>query len=179
MIDVIPQNLRDFIPRINQLLKKEGVWVNSGSLAFFHKDQTWCYSEEEVLELLEKNGFEVAASNRMTIQYLDSPISSHGRTENVFNFCAKKVKDVVVPPKYEFLPTWILDTRKSIPKHYENDIESSKHLLQAQVIGAIDGNRTIEQIGELVAKKYNLQVKDAINAVRRIMIDLYEDMTTQ
>ena len=179
LIDVVPQNLRDFIPRINQLLKKGGVWINTGSLAFFHQDQTWCYSEEEVLELLEKNGFEVAASNRMAIQYLDSPISAHGRTEKVFNFSVKKVKDVVVPPKYEYLPAWILDTHKSIPKRNENDIESSKYLLQAQVIGAIDGNRSIEQIGELVAKQYNLPVEDAINAVRRIMIDLYEGMTTQ
>ncbi len=179
LIDVVPQNLRDFIPRLNQLLKKGGVWINTGSLAFFHKDQTWCYSEEEVLELLEKNGFEVAASNRMTIQYLDSPISAHGRTEKVFNFSVKKVKDVAVPPKYEYLPAWILATNKSIPRYNGQDIESSKHLLQAQVLGAIDGNRSIEQIGELVAKQYNLKVEDAINAVRRIMIDLYEGITTQ
>ena len=173
-IDIVPQNFRDIVPRINHILKKGGLWINTGSLAFLHQDQTWCYSEEEVLELLGKNGFEISASNRMDIQYLASPNSANGRTETVFNFCAKKVKDAVVPPKYEYLPAWILETDKAVPKHSEYEIDSSKFLLQAQVLGAIDGNRSIEQIGELVAKQYGLSVNEATHAVRRIMVDYYE-----
>ncbi len=174
LIDIVPQNLRDFIPRINQILKKGGRWVNTGSLAFLHSDQTWCYSEKEVLDLLEKNGFEIVASNRKEIQYLNSPISANGRTEKVFNFCVKKIKDAMVPPKYNYLPNWVLDTNKSIPKHNQYEIEASRYLLQAQVIGAIDGSRSIEQIGTLVAKQYGLQINEATHAVRRIVIDLYE-----
>lgn len=179
LIDIIPQNLCDFIPRINQLLKIGGQWINTGSLAFFHKDPAWCYSEEEVFELLEKYGFESIASNRKTIQYLNSPISAHGRTEELFSFCVKKVKDVASPPKYDYLPAWIHDVTQPIPGYHEHNIESSKHLLQAQVIGAIDGNRSIEQIGLLIAKQYSLQVDEAIHAVRRIAIDLHESTAKQ
>lgn len=175
LIDIIPQNLRDYIPRINSCLKTGGSWLNTGSLAFFHKNSSWCYSEEEVVELIEKNGFEIITSKRSSLQYLHSPLSAHGRVESVFSFHAKKIKDVVIPSKYEYLPDWVRNPDKSIPKQYEHEIDSSKHLLQAQVLGAIDGVRSIEQIGELVAKQYNLQTKEATHAVRRILLDHYEE----
>lgn len=174
LIDIIPQNLRDYISKINACLPIGGAWINTGSLAFFHQQQAWCYSEEEVLELVVKNGFEVVSSNRRPIQYLHSPLSAHGRTEYVFTFQARKVKDVATPPKYEYLPTWIRNITASIPKKYEQELDSSKHLLQAQVLGAIDGERSIEQIGELVAKQYNLQISEATNAVRQILVDFHE-----
>ena len=175
LLDIIPQNLKDYIPRINECLAIGGSWLNTGSLAFFHKNQAWCYSEEEVIELLEKSGFEILSVKRCTIQYMHSPLSAHGRMENVFTFHAKKIKDVVVPPKYEYLPDWIKIPSKAIPKQYEQEIDSSKHLLQAQVLGAIDGVRSIEQIGELVAKQYNLQTDEATHAVRRILVDYCEE----
>ncbi|MEM7401520.1 MAG: Trm112 family protein [Pseudomonadota bacterium] len=175
LLDIIPQNLRDYIPRINRCIREGGIWLNTGSLAFFHKQASWCYSEEEVIELIEKNGFELIAANRNTISYLKSPLSAHGRTEDVFSFCARKIKNVVQPKKYEYLPTWIRNTTESIPKQLNYEIGSSKHLLQAQVFGAIDGNRSIEQIGGLVAKQYNLEVTESITAVRQIMIDSFEE----
>lgn len=175
LIDIVPQNLRTIIQHMNRILNNGGVWLNTGSLAFAHQDPSWCYSEEEVLELIEKNGFQVMASNRMTIPYLQSPLSAHGRVEKVFNFSARKLKNCLSPPEYEYLPKWILDTNKQIPNHAGYAIESSKHLLQAQVIGAIDGNRTIEQISELVAQQYNLSIQEATLAVRRIMVDLFEE----
>ena len=175
LLDIIPQNLKDYIPRINEKLAIGGTWLNTGSLAFFHKNQSWCYSEEEVVELIEKSGFEILSAKRNTINYMHSPLSAHGRLENVFSFNARKIKDVVVPEKYEYLPEWIRDTSKPISKQYEHEIVSSKHLLEAQVIGAIDGQRSIEQIGELVAKQYNLQLNEATHAVRRILVDYYEE----
>lgn len=174
LLDIIPQNLRDYIPRINQCLPIGGHWINTGSLAFFHHQAAWCYSEEEVIELLEKNGFELLSSSRRTIRYMKSPLSAHGRSEEVFSFNAKKVKQMEVHSKYEYLPEWIRDTNETIPKNSEFELGSSKHLLQAQVLGAIDGTRSIEQIGELVAKQYNLRIDESVNAVRQIMIDTYE-----
>ena len=175
LLDIIPQNLRDYIPRLNQCIKVGGTWLNTGSLAFFHKQQAWCYSEEEVLELIEKNGFEIIEYKRTSIQYMQSPLSAHGRTEEVLSFNAKKIKEVVVPHKYEYLPDWIQEPSKSIPKKFEYEIDSSKHLLQAQVLGAINGSRSIEQIGKLVAKQYNLGIEEATHAVRRILLDHFEE----
>ncbi len=175
LLDIIPQNLREYLPRINQCLRKGGSWLNTGSLAFFHKKQSWHYSEEEITELIEKNGFELIRSERSTIQYMRSPLSAHGRTEKVFSFHARKIKDVVVPAKYEYLPDWVRNTSVPIPKHYEQELDASKHLLQAQVLTAIDGVKSIEQIGELVAKQYNLNLNEATHAVRQIITDHYEE----
>ena len=175
LLDIIPQNLKDYIPRINEKLAIGGSWLNTGSLAFFHKNQSWCYSEEEVVELIEKNGFEILSVKRSTINYMHSPLSAHGRVENVFSFNARKIKDVVVPKIFEYLPDWIRDTTKPVVKQYEQEIASSKHLLEAQVLGAIDGQRSVEQIGGLVAKQYNLQLDEATHAVRRILVNYYEE----
>jgi len=175
LIDIIPMDLKEYIPRINQILPIGGHWLNTGSLAFFHKQQAWCYSEEEVIELVEKNGFEILSSNRTTIQYLKSPLSAHGRTETVFTFNARKIKAVTQPKKYEYLPNWIRDTQVSIPKGYEQEISSSNHLLYAQVLAAVDGVRSIEQIAQLLAKQYNLPVDEAAHAVRQILVENFEE----
>ena len=106
---------------------------------------------------------------------MQSPLSAHGRTESVFSFSARKLKDVNQPKKYEYLPDWIRNTSESIPKHYDFEISASKFLLQAQVLSAIDGKRSIETIGKLVAKQYNLKIDESIHAVRQIMVDSIEE----
>jgi|TARA_B110000238_G_C16057470_1_gene408915 hypothetical protein len=50
-------------------------------------------------------------------------------------------------------------------------VTSSKHLLQAQVLSAIDGERSIINIAELLAKQYDMSQDSAIAAVRQILID--------
>jgi hypothetical protein len=124
--------------------------------------------------LLEEGGFEVISATRRTAPYLQSPLSAHGRTENAFSFSARKVREAAKPPRYEYLPKWILDTQQPIPASEEFVVASTNHLLHAQVLGAIDGKRTIDEIGGLVARQYDLQVAEATHAVRRILIDEYE-----
>ncbi len=177
LIDIIPQDLRNFVPRINRTLVKDGVWANTGSLAFFHRDASWCYSEEEVVEIIEESGFEILSIDRRTVRYLQSPISAHGRTERIFSFSARKLRDVEMPKQHSYLPDWILDTSQPIPSLAEIIVASSSHLLTAQVLAAIDGKRTINQIGHLIATEYDLGMPEAIHAVKRILIDAHEDTT--
>ena len=42
LVDVVPQSFVDCVRTVNRLLKKRGTWVNTGSLAFFHRDAAWC-----------------------------------------------------------------------------------------------------------------------------------------
>ncbi len=174
LIDVMPQDLRLFMPRVNRLLSRGGVWLNTGSLAFSHRDEAWNYSERELLELLAANGFEILAHGRRKIRYMHSPLSAHGRVESVFSFAARKVKQAAPVPHYDYLPKWILETNKPIPGQFEFALSSSSHLLHAQVLAAIDGKRNIEDIGALVAKEYGLPQHEATSAVHRILIELYE-----
>ncbi len=175
LIDIIPMDLREFIPHVNRLLKTGGVWANTGSLAFFHKNESWNYSENELIDLLKKYGFEVEHAQRKEIQYLHSPHSSHGRIENVFSFSARKKFDSVIAKPHIYLPDWITDDTRAIPQLNELVAASSKHLLQAQVLAAIDGVRCIREIGGLLAKQYDMSEENASAAVRQILIDNYKD----
>ena len=174
LIDIIPHNLRTFIPQINRVLKRGGVWVNSGSLAFFHRDESWCFSEEEILELLEENGFEILLAERQAVPYLQSPHSAHGRTEKIFSFSARKVRDIEVPTRQSYLPRWILDTSMPVPPSTDFPSISYNHLLTAQVLATINGKRTINQIGRHLARQYGLGKAETIHAVRRILVDAWE-----
>ena len=170
-IDIIPTDLKEFIPHVNRLLKVGGTWVNSGSLAFFHANPQWNYSEEEVIDLLKKYGFADIKVNRTTVNYLHSPHSAHGRVENVFSFSAIKKFDSVSAKKNDYLPSWIENPSHAIPKQDELVAASSKYLLQAQVLSAIDGQRSIVEIGGLLAKQYGMPEHEAVAAVRKILID--------
>lgn len=176
LIDVIPQDMREFIPRINQLLPHGGVWLNTGSLAFFHQDERMRYSEDELLALVESCGFEILAANRNAIPYLQAPSSGHGRVENVLSFSARKVCNAPVPPRFEYLPTWLRDSSAPIPNMTELVLASSHHLLQAQVFAAIDGERTVEDIGRLLAQQYGLLTAETVVAVKHILVEAYESL---
>ena len=156
---------------MNRLLKVSGLWVNTGSLAFLHSKQQWNYSQEEVVDLLRTYGFDDIQVNRSKINYLNSPHSAHGRIENVFSFSAKKKFDSPPLRKFNYLPDWINDHSASIPNQAELMVHSSKLLLQAQVLSAIDGERSIIKIAELLAKQYDMSGDSAIAAVRQILID--------
>jgi ubiquinone/menaquinone biosynthesis C-methylase UbiE len=171
LIDIIPVDLKDFIPQVNRLLKAGGLWVNTGSLAFFHSNQQWNYSQEEMVDLLKKYGFCDIKVSRRKINYLNSPHSAHGRIENILSFSAKKKFGSLPVKKFNYLPEWINDFNLSIPNQAELMAASSKHLLQAQVLSAIDGERSIIKIAELVARQYEMSHDSAIAAVRQILID--------
>ena len=176
LIDIIPMDLRKFIPHVNRLLNKGGIWVNTGSLAFFHKNEAWNYSEQEVLDLLKKYGFEVQCSERAEINYLHSPYSAHGRRESVFSFCAIKKFDSVPAERHHYLPDWITDTHLAIPQFNQLQVKSSEYLLQAQVLSAIDGNRSIHDVGLLVAQQYGMSADSAIAAVRQILSENFQEL---
>lgn len=170
-IDIVPVDFKEVIPHINRMLKVGGSWINTGSLAFFHDNESWNYSEEEILDLLKKYGFHEIVVNRKEINYLHSPHSAHRRIENVFSFNAKKKFDCISASAANYLPDWVEDTHVPIPQQDKVIASSSKYLLQAQVLSAVDGHRSIVQIGKLLAKQYGMNEEQAVAAVRQILID--------
>jgi hypothetical protein len=174
-IDIVSQDLIDCVRGINRLLASGGVWLNTGPLAFSHRNEAWCYSQEEVLELLTANGFEVVAAERSSVPYLQSPSSAHGRIERVFSFAARKVAQAATPKPHSYLPAWARDADRPVPDLDEFVVASAHFLLKAQALASIDGKRTIDEIAVLVAKRYGLQRSEARGAVERILVEIFED----
>jgi SAM-dependent methyltransferase/uncharacterized protein YbaR (Trm112 family) len=179
LVDVVPQSFVDVVRTVNRLLKNRGTWVNTGSLAFFHRDATWCHSQEEAVEIVAANGFDVVATEREAVPYLQSPASSHGRIERVFTLMAVKTADAEPPERAEYLPPWLLDTARPVPDLDEFVVASAHRLLQAQILAAVDGRRGIDEIAQLVAKRYQLQAAEAEGAVRRVLLELYESALSE
>jgi len=177
LIDILPQDLQDFVPQVNRLLRDDGIWLNTGSLAFFHENPRRCYSEDEVLEIVEQNGFEIIAIDHRTIPYLQSPHSAHGRIERIVSFAARKTATVCCPSEPTRLPDWLLDVTRPVPGSAELVVESSSYLFVAQVTAAIDGKRSIQAIARMVAREYNLDLDQCVHAVSRILVDAYEGNT--
>lgn len=173
-VDIIAQDLVDCVRTVNRQLRTGGVWLNTGSLAFFHRNEAWCYSEEEALELLIANGFEVVASERAALPYMQSPASAHGRVERAFSFAARKVAAAPLPRPNAYLPVWAREADRPVPDLDEFVVASANHLLRAQALAAIDGKRTIDEIALLVAKRYGLQRSEARGAVERILLEIFE-----
>ena len=175
LIDIVSQDLHAVAAQINRLLRKGGIWLNTGSLAFFHADEGWRYSDSEVQAVLKASGFEIYQTARRNVSYLRSPLSAHGRIENVYSFSARKVREVPAPEPHHCVPQWIRATDQKIPELPEFLIASSNHLLKTQVLAAIDGKRSIDEIGDRIAQQYGLDPREATLAVARIVLEEYEN----
>ena len=178
-IDIVPHDLKTIARTVNSVLETGGIWINTGSLAFFHHDERWRYSEAEVIELINDSGFEVIRTQRDKQPYLQSPHSAHGRVEQVFSFAAIKRQHRSKERRSHFLPDWLQDTSQSVPNDAEYVFSSSTHLLQAQVLSAIDGKRSLEEISTLVARQYGLDQAEALRAVHRILLEHYEKKSVE
>ncbi|MGI9205513.1 MAG: methyltransferase domain-containing protein [Woeseiaceae bacterium] len=172
LIDILPQDLREFVPHLNRLLPEGGLWVNTGSLNFVHDNPCRRYSEKETMELVEQCGFEIVGIDHRTVSYLKSPHSAHGRSERITSFTARKRRDVAKSESTASTPEWMQDTSLSVPVSPETSIASSSHLLTAQVLAAVDGKRSINAITKLVSREYNLSFEECSLAVRRILLGI-------
>ena len=174
LLDAVPQNAVDWARTANGLLAKGGRWINTGPLAFRHRNEAWCYSEEEVLELVAANGFVIGASDCKSVPYLQSPASGRRRTERALSFSATKIDDAPAPERADGQPQWLLDGNRPVPDLDELAVASTQRLLQAQILASIDGKRSISDIAQLVAKRYGLQRTEAESAVRRMLLEVYD-----
>ncbi len=175
LIDILPEDLRTFLPRLNRLLPPGGMWLNSGTLSFFHEHAGWCYSEGELMELIRESGFKLHESSWRTVSYLHSPWSHHGRREGVLSFCAEKVEEVAVPAPFELLPDYLLDPGKPVASTPRLERLATEHLFKAQVLTTIDGTRCLNDIGAAVAAHYDLPLTESVLAAQRLLAELTEE----
>ncbi len=169
LIDILPGALDRWLIKINRLLPMGGTWINTGSLNFEASDPLNRYSAEETMDLLQQYGFKVQAHSFANIPYLQSPASAHRRMERVFSFCAAKVKEVEPRCEDVVRPNWQLDPTAPVPKNSAWQYACSQHLIRAQVLGAVDGRRSVARISMALSKQYELSNTAARNVVDSIL----------
>ncbi len=175
LIDIVDEDLPVLAARINRLLKKDGRWINFGSLAFSSVERARCYSPEEVKELVAEAGFSSPYVSEATIPYMCSPASRHGRREKVFSFSAWKERDVESPPRHRALPDWLVTGKEPVPQLAAFRTQAMTTQIYSFMMSLIDGKRTIEDMAAVLEKQRLMSKAEALPAIRTFLTRMYDD----
>jgi len=165
--------------RINGLLKKDGRWINFGSLAFSSPERARCYSPEETKAIVAENGFSDPYVSDASIPYMCSPASRHGRQESVFTFSAYKERDAEQAPRHRALPDWIVTGKEPVPLSPSFRSQAMTTQIYSFIMSLIDGKRTLKDMA-IVLEKQKLMTRDeAEPAIRSFLTRMYDDAQKQ
>ena len=179
LIDVITEDLPILAARINRLLKKEGRWVNFGSLAFSSPKKSRCYSPEEVKAIVGENGFSDPYVSQATIPYMCSPASRHGRQERVFTFSAYKERNAKKPDRYKALPDWIVTGKEPVPQTPSFKQQAMTTQIYSFIMSLIDGKRSIKDMAVVLESQRLMTKEEAEPAIRSFLTKMYDDSKSQ
>ncbi len=175
LIDIITEDLPEFAARINTLLKKDGRWINFGSLAFASPEHARRYSPEETKAIVAECGFADPYVSEATIPYMCSPASRHGRQEKVFTFSAWKERDADKPGRHRALPDWIVTGKEPVPLTQSFRTQAMTTQIYSFMMSLIDGKRTIDDMAVVLKKQGLMTKEEAIPAIRTFLTKMYDD----
>ena len=179
LIDVITEDLPVFAARINRLLKKEGRWINFGSLSFHSPRQSRCYSPEEVKAIVAESGFSDPYVAQATIPYMCSPASRHGRQERVFTFSAYKERNAKKPERHKALPDWLVTGKEPVPATPSFRQQAMTTQIYSFIMSLIDGRRSIKEMAVVLEKQKLMTKEEAEPAIRSFLTKMYDDSQKQ
>ena len=175
-VDIVHEPFEGVGARVNRLLKPDGSWINFGSLAFFHRNYTHCYARDEIPHLLEGVGFGKPKVVEERLPYLASPLSCQQRQELLLAFCVNKISSIgdVKNREAAVVPDWLAQTDVKVPvlPDFPNQLLANR--LFVDVIGRVDGHKTLSQLAEEIAPLFNFQHSQGIALLKQVLGDLYE-----
>ncbi|MCH7980298.1 MAG: methyltransferase domain-containing protein [Proteobacteria bacterium] len=175
LIDIISEDLPVFAARINTLLKKNGRWINFGSLAFASPERARRYSPEETKAIVAECGFADPYVSEATIPYMCSPASRHGRQEKVFTFSASKEHDAKSPQRHRALPDWIVTGKEPVPLTQSFRTQAMTTQIYSFMMSLIDGKRTINDMAVVLQKQGLMTKEEAMPAIRTFLTKMFDD----
>ena len=179
LIDIISEDLPVLAARINRLLKKDGRWVNFGSLAFSSPRKAQCYSPEEVKAIVAESGFSDPYVSQATIPYMCSPASRHGRQERVFTFSAYKERNASKPERHKALPDWIVKGDEPVPQSPSFRQQAMTTQIYSFIMSLIDGKRSIKDMAIVLESQKLMTREEAEPAIRSFLTKMHDDAQKQ
>ena len=179
LIDIITEDFPTLAARINRLLKKEGRWVNFGSLAFSNARRADRHSPEEVKAIVAENGFSDPYVSQATIPYMCSPASRHGRQERVFTFSAYKERNAKKPERHKALPDWIVKGSDPVPLTAPFRQQAMTTQIYSFIMSLIDGKRSIKDMAIVLENQRLMTKEEAEPAIRTFLTKMYDDAQKQ
>jgi SAM-dependent methyltransferase/uncharacterized protein YbaR (Trm112 family) len=179
LIDIITEDLPVLGARINNLLKKNGRWVNFGSLAFSSAERARNYSPEETKAIVAESGFSDPYVSQATIPYMCSPASRHGRQERVFSFSAYKERSVEKPARHKSLPDWLVTGKDPVPLTPSFRQQAMTTQIYSFIMSLINGKRSVKEMAVVLEKQKLMTRDEAEAAIRSFMTKMYDDSQKQ
>lgn len=175
VVDILPEDFRNFAARVNGLLKPGGRWICFGSLVFSQPEAACRYSLEEVLAIVMDNGFAEPVVREDEIPYMCSPASRHGRRELVVTIAATKDQAVPRLPRHRALPDWLVAGTQPVPLLPAFQLQAMTTRIYGFIMGLIDGRRSVADMAKLLADQRLMTREEAEPAVRAFLTKMYED----
>ena len=179
LIDIGTEDLPVLAARINRLLRKDGRWINFGSLAFSNPERTRMYSPEETKAIVAESGFGDPYVSEATIPYMCSPASRHGRQEKVFTFSAYKERDADRPARHRALPDWMVTGKEPVPLLPSFRSQAMTTQIYSFKMSLIDGKRSIKDMAVVLEKQKLMTREEAEPAIRSFLTKMYDDSQRQ
>ena len=179
LLDVTGGDVKDLISVVAYLLKPGGYWINTGPLLYSGQlNFDLKYSAEEILEFADMAGFDVENQSVEEIAHMASPLNARYHHEQVLSFSARKRSlDQPLPTPghtQEWLtPAWLVMHHLPVPG-IQFQCQMGHEFIQ-QVLGLVDGRRSIYLIAQLV-QPYLPEGVDAKEAVVALFGQILEQM---
>jgi hypothetical protein len=168
-VDIIPEDTSHLARRVNRILKAEGVWLVHGPQGFSNPRSARAYTDEEFLEVLSAAGFEVLHHERRDQPYLHSPAGRQKRTELISLFVARKIRSCQAPPAHQDLPPYLLNRDQPVVADERIREMALDAATRAQILAAVDGKRSFEDLAGLIAAHYRISSQSARSLLIQVL----------
>lgn len=173
-IDIIPLDFESLTKSINRVLKPQGLWVNTGSCFFEHAEPCHQHAPEELAGVLSEQGFVGIETRQDQQPYLQCPESAYGRVEKVVSFRASKQQECLPPSGgSKKLPDWLVHLDRPIPREARFERFAAGQVFYGEVAQAIDGKRSMSQLGEEWAERLGTTPEDAVASLASFLYKIW------
>jgi len=173
-LDIVPESLPGLSRRLARLLKPEGRWLGFGPLSFEAQGPEGRFTPEEVIDVLEGQGFEIEQAGTESVSYLHSPHSMQRRGEEILAFAARRTGSISDPVEFAYYPEWITNPRVAIPEDPGFDAMRAERIFDVEILKCIDGRASIEDIVLILSSRYSLPAERCRNLVDRFFARWFE-----
>ena len=172
-VDIIPEDFKSFARRINPLLCPGGTWIIHGPQGFSNPFSSSSYTDEESCQILKDSGFEVISLEQREQPYLHSPHGRQKRLEQVSLIVALKKSQCQAPAAYSSDPDYLVHRDQPIGplSEFEEWIIDSR--ARAEILSAIDGKRSFNEIAKLISHHYRIAEADAAVILTQLLTSRY------
>lgn len=168
-VDVSGRDIRQLIATVSRLLKPGGRWLNTGPLLYNGVPPEAQYSHGEIIELVRLGGFSMAHQSFEQVNFLQSPLSTQTRTEQVWTFAALAPERLEGGARAASMPAWLLLPHLPIPLGEPLDTQNQPVL--EHLVSLIDGTTCLHDLAAHMAENLGSQ-QEALLLAKQIFAQM-------